>query len=76
MPKLHWNALGPEHRVPVKTVASISNSNVQKIQSEASCLHIPVLFLILSEGCLKWGKQRLCLLVHITVHEGAGLSLF
>lgn len=51
MPKLHCNALGPEHTVPVTTVASISNSYVQKIQSETSCLHIPVLFFILFEGC-------------------------
>lgn len=38
------NALGAKHTVPAKTVASISNSNVQKIQRESSCLHIPVLF--------------------------------
>lgn len=38
MPGFHWNAFGPEDTVPVKTVASINNSNVRKIESEASCL--------------------------------------
>jgi len=43
-------SLRAEHRVPVKTLASVSISCVPKIQNVASHLSIPILFLV-SFGC-------------------------